>query len=83
MQHLLNNIKEPIICAKCLDEMSQGLTDVKSLQDYSKFDIGFTDNGLQVWCRRHDLNVVHIDFEGMMPDADFRCLEKKSDQGEV
>lgn len=77
MQHLFNNIREPVVCAKCLDEMTRGFTDSKSLQDYARLDVGFTEQGLQVWCRRHDLNVVHIDFDGMMPEADFRCLEKK------
>ena len=30
--------------------------------------------GLQVWCRRHDGNVAHIDFEGNTLQTDFRCL---------
>lgn len=77
MDHLLNKIKEPLVCSQCFDEMSKGLTDKASLQDYALFDVGFTDMGIQVWCRRHDLNVVHIDFDGMTPEADFRCLHKK------
>jgi len=77
MKHLLNNIKEPVVCSKCFEEMSKGYSDAASLQDYARLDVGFTDQGLQVWCRRHELNVVHIDFDGMMPEADFRCLEKK------
>lgn len=77
MKHLLNNIHEPLVCSKCFDEMSKGLTDTANLQQYSQLDVGFTDQGIQVWCRRHDENVVHIDFDGMMPEADFRCLEKK------
>ena len=77
MKHLLNNIKEPVVCSKCFEEMSKGYSDAASLQDYALLDVGFTDQGLQVWCRRHELNVVHIDFDGMMPEADFRCLEKK------
>ena len=39
------------------------ITDSRTLQDYTKLDVGFTESGLQVWCRRHDTNVVHIDFE--------------------
>ena len=27
-------------------------------------DVGFTPVGIQVWCNRHQCNVVHIDFEG-------------------
>jgi len=26
-------------------------------------EVGLTDMGLQIWCRIHDCNVVHIDFE--------------------
>ena len=36
----------------------------QSLQDYAAMDIGFTDFGVQVWCRRHKANIVHIDFQG-------------------
>ncbi len=77
MEHLLHSIREPVVCSKCHDDVAQGLTDAASLQDYARLDVGFTDKGLQVWCRRHDVNVVHIDFDNMMPEADFRCLEKK------
>ena len=79
MHHLLNQISEPVVCTKCYDEFSAGQTDSTSLQDYTKLDAGFTDLGLQIWCRRHDLNVCHIDFAGHRLEADFRCLEKKSD----
>ena len=75
MEHLLHSIREPLVCAQCYDDVAQGYTDAASLQDYARLDVGFTDKGLQVWCRRHDLNVVHIDFDGLMPEADFRCLE--------
>lgn len=76
MQHLLNSIKQPVVCQKCFDEFSTGQTDAGSLQHYARLDVGFSDRGLQVWCRRHDLNVVHVDFDGNALDADFRCLEK-------
>ena len=78
MQHLLNSITEAVVCRKCADELEQGLSDMGSLQRQSSLDVGFTEIGLQVWCRRHHLNVVHIDFAGMSLDADFRCLEPKS-----
>ena len=69
LDYLFNQIKEPIVCVKCSDELTQGLTDAKSIQDYSRIDVGFTDRGLQIWCKRHQLK---------MPKADFRCLEKKN-----
>lgn len=30
----------------------------------SDIEAGFTPLGVQVWCRRHDANICHIDFEG-------------------
>ena len=77
MKHLLNQIKETIVCVKCSDEFMGGSTDAKSLQDYSKIDVGFTDRGIQLWCQRHQVNICHIDFEDKKLDIDFRCLEKK------
>ena len=78
MKHLLNQIKETIVCVKCSDEFMGGSTDAKSLQDYSKIDAGFTDRGIQLWCQRHQVNICYIDFEGKKLDIDFRCLEKKT-----
>lgn len=77
MEHLLNHIKEPIVCAACMDEFAQGHSDAASLAAFMRMDIGFTDRGLQVWCRRHDRNIVEINFDGQMPEADFRALIPK------
>ena len=75
LEVLENGIEQNIICSKCETEFLVGSTDSRSLQDYSRLDIGFTSIGVQVWCRRHDANVVHIDFAGQKPTADFRCIE--------
>ena len=75
LEVLQNGIEQNIICSKCETEFLLGSTDSRSLQDYSRLDIGFTSIGVQVWCRRHDVNVVHIDFAGQKPSADFRCIE--------
>mgnify|MGYP001229352176 FL=1 len=75
LEVLQNGIEQNIICSKCETEFLLGSTDSRSLQDYSRLDIGFTGIGVQVWCRRHDVNVVHIDFAGQKPTADFRCIE--------
>lgn len=32
--------------------------------DFMRLEIGSTQYGFQVWCRRHDVNVIHADFEG-------------------
>ena len=75
--YLFYNINKPVVCTKCSDEFVEGSTDAKSLQEYTKLDVGFTDRGFQVWCRRHELNVCHFNFNGLKPEVDFRCLEKK------
>ena len=75
LEVLQNGIEQNIICSKCETEFLLGSPDSRSLQDYSRLDIGFTSIGVQVWCRRHDANVVHIDFAGQKPTADFRCIE--------
>ena len=75
LEVLQNGIEQNIICSKCETEFLLGSTDSRSLQDYSRLDIGFTSIGVQVWCRRHDANVVHINFAGQKPTADFRCIE--------
>ena len=77
VSHLLNRIDRPVVCAQCADEFATGGTDAASLRDYVRFDVGFTDEGLQVWCRRHEANVVHVRFEGTAPPADFRSLKPK------
>ena len=74
---LQNRITQHVVCAKCEEEYLCGLTDSSSLQDYTKLDVGFTCIGIQVWCRRHHANVVHVDFEGQKLKADFRCLEPR------
>ena len=76
-ENLLNNIKEPIVCETCLKEYAAFQNPDITLRDYIKVDVGFSRNGIQVWCQRHNKNVCHIDFEGNRPKADFRNLEKK------
>ena len=71
---LRNNIRDYILCTECQKEYESGMTDSSSLQDYSKLDVGFTDIGIQVWCKRHQTNVCHIDFEDNDLEADFRCI---------
>ena len=74
--NLLYNITKNLVCNQCYEEYCAGLTDSKSLQHYTILDIGLTDIGLQVWCRRHNVNVVHVDFGGRKLKADFRSLSK-------
>ena len=77
LENLQNKITNQIVCSKCEIEFMKGGTGSRSLQKYSLLDVGFTNRGLQVWCRRHDVNVVHVDFDGNRLKADFRSLETK------
>jgi hypothetical protein len=60
-----NSIVSFFHCGKCLREIPAG----QSPRDWAQLEIGFTELGLQVWCKRHDVNVVHIDFEGQRHPA--------------
>ncbi|MEE4360731.1 MAG: hypothetical protein V2I63_04320 [Pseudomonadales bacterium] len=72
-------IHEPLVCAKCADEVLDGRAGECSMQEHARLDVGFTARGFQVWCRRHDVNVVHFDFDGATPRRDFRCFEPKAE----
>ena len=76
LTHLLHKIEQPIVCSRCADDVTEGRAGLVSMADYMRLDVGFSGTGLQVWCRRHDANVVHIDFEGRELPTDFRCLQR-------
>jgi hypothetical protein len=59
-------------CKKCLVERPEST----SPQDWRRLDVGFTKEGLQVWCTRHDVNVAHIHFEGMQHPANLTAAKK-------
>jgi hypothetical protein len=54
-----NEIESYFHCKLCLQEKPPGV----SPEQYARLSIGFSPIGLQVWCVRHQCNVVHIDFE--------------------
>jgi len=55
-----NCISTYLHCGECLKEIPDGVAP----RDYQRIQTGFTEHGIQVWCTRHNLNVIHIDFEG-------------------
>lgn len=59
-----NQIGMFVHCGKCIDEIASGAAGTNSPREYAQLEIGFTKPGLQVWCRRHDVNVMYIDFQG-------------------
>lgn len=58
-------------CEKCLNERPPGI----SPMEWSRTQTGWTPLGLQVWCNRHNCNVVNIDFEGMMHPAEVTAAD--------
>jgi hypothetical protein len=57
-------------CGKCLEEWKAGEGEGQSPEEYSRLSAGFTAAGLQVYCFRHELNVLHVDFEGQRHPGD-------------
>ncbi len=55
-----NEIVGFIHCAKCLKELPGGA----SPRGWAQLEVGWTAQGFQVWCKRHDCNILHVDFEG-------------------
>ena len=55
-----------IHCGLCIAEYQKGVPDAigESPATYARLEVGWTPLGLQIWCRRHECNVCHIDFEG-------------------
>jgi hypothetical protein len=52
-------------CGKCLNEKP----DEMSPRDFQKIQAGFTKEGIQIWCLRHECNILHVDFEGITHPA--------------
>lgn len=47
-------------CRLCMESLPKGM----SPQQWCDNEVGYTELGLQVWCKRHQVNVIHVDFEG-------------------
>ena len=49
-------------CGKCGEEYMDGKYGRnKSMREIARLEVGRTKTGLQIWCVRHDMNVVDID----------------------
>jgi hypothetical protein len=60
-----NHIKLFFHCAQCMEDKPANI----SPRDWAQIEAGWTDHGLQVWCKRHETNILHIDFEGQQHPA--------------
>jgi hypothetical protein len=52
-------------CAQCVPRKPDGL----SPSEWNLTETGFTKEGIQVWCRRCQVNVAHVDFQGQKHPA--------------
>jgi len=75
-----NNIQMYLHCGKCIDEWKANpeIKTQQSPQDYQKVQAGWTKEGLQVWCVRHDCNIIHVDFEKQQFHAD--CTRQATEE---
>jgi hypothetical protein len=60
-------------CARCVFEKPAEVAP----RDWMRLEAGWTARGLQVWCVRHDINIVHIDFEGHKHPANTMARARK------
>jgi len=60
--NLQNEIEMFFHCKECLIEV--GKLNNMSPREYAELEVGWTTKGFQVWCKRHEKNVVHLDFKG-------------------
>lgn len=47
-------------CGRCMRERPES----ESPREWARLNAGWTDRGMQVWCTRHDIEVIHIDLLG-------------------
>jgi hypothetical protein len=52
-------------CRKCVNSVPSGMSPLM----WARLEVGWTAIGLQVWCSRHKLNVMHMDFQGQKHPA--------------
>lgn len=66
-----NEITAYMHCVQCIAEKPGDI----SPRDWARLEMGWTPAGFQVWCTRHDLNVLHVDFEGQQHPANTNAFD--------
>lgn len=62
-----NNIAAFMHCKECIEELHLMNTPMSN-KEYQRVEVGFTKTGFQVWCTRHDISVVTLEFpDGVRP----------------
>lgn len=65
-----NEIQVFLHCRKCLKELPQD----SSPREWARHEVGWSKAGLQIWCTRHEINVLHVNFEGAQHPAAVTAL---------
>jgi hypothetical protein len=74
----LNEILSFHHCGMCLAELPPDT----SPKEYARQQAGFTKLGIQIWCNRHDVNIMHVDFQGQRHPANMTArLPSNEDKG--
>lgn len=60
-----NKIKLYMHCGICITNIPPNTTP----REWSAIEAGWTDIGFQVWCKRCEKNIIHLDFEGFRHPA--------------
>lgn len=47
-------------CRRCIEEWKAGASNGQTMAEYARLAAGFTGRGVQVWCLRHDISVIHV-----------------------
>lgn len=70
-------------CGLCLKEYyaDEDIKTKMSPRDYAMTETGFTRQGLQIWCKRHECNVAHIDFQGQKHPANLNANVSHLEEG--
>lgn len=70
-----NEIQSFMHCGECIKELPRGM----SPRDYTAIECGWTPLGFQIWCKRHELNMLHVDFEGQKHPANRTAVRRKTE----
>jgi hypothetical protein len=60
-ERLKNKIEMFFHCKQCMKELDNL---EMTPREYADLEAGWTKKGFQVWCKRHELNIIHVDFMG-------------------
>ena len=71
----VNKIFMNFNCNQCGEEYADGkFGRNKSMEELSRISVGRTKTGIQIWCVRHDRNIVEID---LPPDHKLMTMPMK------